>query len=196
MVDGDIDAILKQAGIRPDIADAVMQIDELLQHWRRRSAKRELGIRALEDLKSDLDLLQFDVLVAIRGPQTRTCEAGSETMVATVAERLNIDPSRASRLVSDIVDRGYAKRAVSQADARRTIIELTDKGRDLVDAVRSYKFLVMGDYLSSWSSDELRVFVPLLQKFANWHESIEPTASKFAADIADIAKSLESRHKR
>src|SRR5690606_40601178 len=44
-----------------------------------------------------------------------------ETMVATVAERLGIDPSRASRLVSEMVEAGYARRAVSQADARRKI---------------------------------------------------------------------------
>ena len=121
---------------------------------------------------------------------------GTETMVATVAERLNIDPSRASRVVSEMVELGYARRAVSQTDARRTIIELTDAGRTIVEAVRAYKFLIMGDFLNSWAPEDLAAFMPLLRKFGHWSENSEQAADKFADDIALLAQQIAANRKQ
>jgi len=193
----DINTLLQKAGIAPDTVDAVVAIDALLQHWRRRAMKRELGQRALIDLKIGIDLAQLDVLVAIEAPVDQFVEAATgETMVATVADRLAIDPSRASRVVSEMVEAGYARRAVSQADARRTIIELTDAGRAVVEAVRAYKFLIMGDYLSSWAPEELASFTPMLRRFGKWSEHTDQAAEKFADDIALLARQIEASGRR
>jgi hypothetical protein len=68
----------------------------------------------------DLDIARLDVLTAILAPGGEfESEADEEPMVGTIASRLGIDPSRASRLVSDLIASGYARRAVSQRDARR-----------------------------------------------------------------------------
>ena len=187
----ELNALLLKAGIAPETAEAVMDIDALMQKWRRRAMKRELGNRALVDLRIGIDLAQLDVLFAIDGPSSEfDGEAAGETMVATVAERLNIDPSRASRLVSDLVEQGFARRAVSQADARRAIIELTAKGKAVVDAVRAYKYLIMGDFLGSWKKTEVDAFVPLLKRFGSWMDSIEPATEKHSAEIAAIAETI------
>jgi DNA-binding MarR family transcriptional regulator len=185
----EINAVLLQAGLDAQTAEAVMEIDALMQKWRRRAQKRELGQRALIHLKIELDLAQLDVLFAIAGP-TGPGEAQGETMVATVADRINIDPSRASRLVSEMVDLGYARRAVSQADARRTIIELTERGLAVVEAVRAYKFIVMGDFLAEWRAEDIAVFVPLLKRFGTWMDSIDPAAEKHAAEISALAEGI------
>ncbi|WEJ57418.1 MarR family transcriptional regulator [Devosia sp. FJ2-5-3] len=187
-----INALLEKAGISPETTDVVLTVDALLQRWRRRAMRREMGHKALIDLKAGIDLAQLDVLIAIEGPTPEFGEASGETMIATVAERLGIDPSRASRVVSEMVERGFARRAVSQADARRTIIELTERGRALVDAVRAYKFLVMGDFFSGWSAEDLAVFVPLLQRFASWNEGMGRSAEKFADDIEELSKSIQA----
>lgn len=187
-----INALLEKAGISSETSDVVLAVDALLQKWRRRAMRRELGHKALVDLKAGIDLAQLDVLIAIEGPEPEFGESAGETMVATVAERLGIDPSRASRVVSEMVERGFARRAVSQADARRTIIELTNSGRALVSAVRAYKFLVMGDFFSQWSDEDLAVFVPLLQRFASWSEGVDQAAEKFADDIEELSKSIEA----
>ncbi len=179
----EFNALLRKAGIEASTAQAVMDIDGMLQQWRRRAMKRELGQRALVDLRIGIDLAQFDVLIAIEGPEPEFGDVQGETMVASVAERLNIDPSRASRLVSEMVEQGFARRAVSQADARRTIIELTDQGLAVVDAVRAYKYLIMGDFLGNWSREELANFVPLLKRFANWTDGIDSSVEKYAAEI-------------
>ncbi|PXA98744.1 MarR family transcriptional regulator [Nostoc sp. 3335mG] len=178
--------LLVKAGIDPDTAGAVMEIDALMMKWRRRAMRRELGHRALRQLKLDLDLPEFDALTAIEGPHEPGEERG-ETMVSTVADRLNIDPSRASRMVSELVEKGYARRAVSQADARRTIIELSARGRAVVDAVSAYKYLIMGDFLGGWDRAELAAFVPLLRRFSNWMDGIDPTTEKYSDDIAGLA---------
>lgn len=188
-------ALLRQAGIATATAEAVMDIDGLMQKWRRRAMKRELGHRALLDLKVGIDLAQLDVLTAIDAPAPEFGESQGETMVATVAERLNIDPSRASRLVSEMVDQGFARRAVSQADARRTIIELTERGRVVVDAVRAYKFLIMGDFLSEWDATELAAFVPLLKRFGTWMDGIDPATEKHAGEIEALAKDINKAGK-
>lgn len=185
----EMNAVLLQAGHDAATAEAVLEIDALMQKWRRRAQKRELGHRALAHLKIELDLAQLDVLFAIEG-RAELGETRGETMVATVAERLNIDPSRASRLVSEMVDQGYARRAVSQADARRTIIELTERGRAVVEAVRAYKFLVMGDFLAEWSPDDLAAFVPLLKRFGTWMDGIDPASEKHADEIGALAEGI------
>lgn len=183
----ELNALLENAGIDAATAQAVMDIDGMLQQWRRRAMKRELGQRALLDLRIGIDLAQFDVLVAIAGPAPEFGDVQGETMVASVAERLNIDPSRASRLVSEMVEQGFARRAVSQADARRTIIELTDQGRAVVEAVHAYKYLIMGDFLGTWPAEDVAAFVPLLKRFARWSDDIDAAAAKYAAEIAALS---------
>jgi DNA-binding PadR family transcriptional regulator len=91
-----------------------------------------------------------------------------------------------------MVEEGFARRAVSQADARRTIIELTERGRAVVDAVRAYKFLIMGDFLAQWEAEELATFVPLLKRFGTWMDGIEPSTERHADEIAALAKGIEA----
>ncbi len=185
-----LSGLLHEAGIDDATAAAVVEIDALLQNWRRRALKRELGHRALADLRIGLDLAQLDVLFAIEGATEEFGDQIGETMVATVAERLAIDPSRASRLVAELVELGFARRAVSQADARRTIIVLTARGSAVVNAVRAYKLLVMGDFLSGWDRAELAAFIPSLRRFGQWTRDIEASASRFEDEIAGLAETI------
>lgn len=185
--------LMAKAGIDAETAEAAMDIDWLMQKWRRRVSKRELGMRALIDLRIDLELAQLDVLTAIAGHRDETEGGPAETMVSTVAERLNIDPSRASRMVSDLVEHGYARRAVSQADARRTIIELSERGEAVIDAVRAYKFLIMGDFLAEWDKAELAAFIPLMKRFSTWMDGIGPATEKHAAEIEALAEGLVTK---
>ena len=186
----EINALLQRAGVTAETTAAVMDIDGMLQHWRRRAMKRELGNRALIDLKIDIDLAQLDVLSAIAGPAPEFGDSQGETMVGTVADRLAIDPSRASRLVSEMVDRGFARRAVSQADARRTIIELTAQGEAVVGAVRAYKYLILGDFLGTWSPEDIAAFVPLLKRFSRWTDGIDAVTDRHGPEIDELIEAI------
>ncbi|MBP0483860.1 MarR family winged helix-turn-helix transcriptional regulator [Sagittula salina] len=182
---------LAPAGIDPEHAQASLEIDAILQVWRRRVFKRELGYRALSELGLPVDLAQLDVLMAVWAPANEfgeDCER--ETMVSTVAQRLNIDPSRASRMTSDLIGRGLLQRAVSQADARRTVLELTEDGTRIVEAVRTYKFLVLGSYLQNWTTEEIATFIPLLDRFSAWSDSAACPGALVTEEIAKLRDTL------
>ncbi len=183
----EVTSLLAEAGIGPDAIDGVMRIDAKLQAWRRQAAKRELGQKALKVLGAGIDLAQLDVLVAIDAPANEFGQTTGETMVNTIAERLAIDPSRASRLVAEMVEAGYAVRIASQADARRTLVELTDAGRAIVDGVRAYKFLLMGSLFDTWSREEIDALVSLLGRFMTFSENAEERESAYADRISALA---------
>ncbi len=179
---------LASAGISPASIAAVMRIDELMQAWRRRMTKRELGQKAIKALGIGLDLAQVDVLMAVAAPAGG--DAG-EVMVQTVAERLAIDPSRASRLVAEVVEAGYARRVASQGDARRTLLELTVSGEAVVNGVRMFKYLHLGDFLDGWTPAELATFVPLLERFSDWSDRNPQDPHRFDAELTDLAARID-----
>lgn len=90
-----------------------------------------------------------------------------EMTVGVVAERLDVDPSTASRLVADTVRAGYLSQSLSPSDGRRTLLALTDTGRVLLADVRQYQRDVLTQYTADWSDEERREFARLLTKFAD-----------------------------
>ena len=190
--DEDLKRQLSRAGIDETLSRSALELDAIMQHWRRRVIKRELGQRALASLGLDLDLPLLDVLMVVSSPANEFGgDASCEIMVSTVAARLGIDPSRASRLTSETIRLGLVRRAVSQQDARRAVLELTDEGSRIVQAVRRYKFLILGNFLKSWNDAELRAFIPLLERFSAWSEASEDPTGQIATEIARLRESLE-----
>jgi DNA-binding MarR family transcriptional regulator len=159
--------IAEAHGMSPDAASALASIDEVMNHIRRSIMKRDFGRKVLRLLDSDLEVVHMDVLAAV-GHENPDAPAGEEITVGLVAERLAIDPSRASRLVADVVERGYVRRVASQADSRRICLELTGKGRAFVQAVRETKWRVFSASLAKWDETELITFARLLDRFSNW----------------------------
>ncbi|QOL81168.1 MarR family winged helix-turn-helix transcriptional regulator [Pseudooceanicola spongiae] len=183
---------LAHAGIPAAVTDQALAIDAILQQWRRRVGKRELGRMALAELGLDIDLPKLDVLIATWAPSNEFGADKGETMVSTIATRLCIDPSRASRLVSELINQGLLARGVSQQDARRTIVELTEKGLATVDAVRTIKFLILGDYLKGWTEAEIDTFLPLLERFSSWsEEAADKGQTLLAPTIAELRAKLQ-----
>jgi len=60
----------------------------------------------------------------------------------------------------------------------------------VIDAVRAYKFLIMGDFLSDWDQADLKLFVPLLRRFARWMDGIEGTTQRHGAELARLAEGI------
>ena len=127
--DADLARRLVAQGLDGEAVRAALALEGVIQRWRRLAMRRLPERRAIEALGLDLDVARLDVLTAILAPEVGFEDGtGEEPMVATVAARLGIDPSRASRLVADVIASGHARRAVSQRDARRAIVELTESG--------------------------------------------------------------------
>lgn len=183
---------LDQLGVEGDIAHRALALDAVLQRWRRRAViKRELGVRAIQELNLAMELAELDALVAVWRPANEFGdEPDGETTVGSVASRLAIDPSRASRLTSELIRKGLVERGVSQQDARRAILKVSAQGEQIIQAVRTFKFLTLGHFLKSWTEEEIDTFLPLLERFSNWSEAPDDPKGRVATEIAALRESL------
>ena len=101
-------AVLDGFGVSEGVTQHALELDAILQAWRRRMQKRELGQMALAELGLPLDLPKLDVMVAIWAPSNEFGSTGQEeTMVATIAARAR----RASSEPLGLCNRARARRA-------------------------------------------------------------------------------------
>jgi DNA-binding MarR family transcriptional regulator len=95
-------------------------------------------------------------------------EQGPRT-VSEVAGAVGVDQPRASRLVAEAVDRGFARRVVDPSDARRAIVELTTAGREFLHSAHRTRRSVVESALAGFSAEESAQFSELLERFvAAW----------------------------
>ncbi|MEU3053907.1 MarR family winged helix-turn-helix transcriptional regulator [Streptomyces griseus] len=92
---------------------------------------------------------------------------GQEITVGVVAERLVVDPSVASRMVTDCISAGYLIRAASQQDGRRTILQMTDEGLAMLAAFRRHQRAAFEFITQDWPDDERRQLARLLIKYVD-----------------------------
>ncbi|WP_433113491.1 MarR family winged helix-turn-helix transcriptional regulator [Micromonospora sp. CA-246542] len=92
---------------------------------------------------------------------------GEEVTVGVIAERLSIDPSAASRLVSDCIIEGYLLRTASQVDGRRTILQLTAAGRQMLTDFRRHQRSAYEHITRDWPDHERLEFARLLIKYVD-----------------------------
>ncbi|HEV8653845.1 MAG TPA: MarR family winged helix-turn-helix transcriptional regulator [Actinomycetes bacterium] len=131
---------------------------------RRSQTRRTLGRRLTRDLGHPIGLAHVGVVDAVEeGPD----HPGQEVTVGAVAERLGIDPSRASRLVADAIQAGYVLRVASQTDGRRIRLELTDPGRELARTVHRHRQAFFADLTHDWTEQERADFARLLTRFTD-----------------------------
>jgi DNA-binding MarR family transcriptional regulator len=179
--DQDMVQLAKASGLSDQAAQAVASIDAIMARLRRNILRRDFGRRLLAEVDPSLDIAHFDVIGAISHNPNWGSTNGEEVTVGLIAERLAIDPSRASRVVAEVVDRGYARRVASQSDARRICLELTRKGDRFVEAVRQSKWDLFARALGQWEERDLVAFAALFERFSSW-----------TSDTSVIAESAEA----
>lgn len=183
--DQELVALARTRGLSEQAARAVAAIDGVMARIRRNIMRREFGRVVLAQIAPDLEVAHMDVISAIG---LRAEGDPEEVTVGLIAERLGIDPSRASRVSADVVDRGFARRVASQQDARRICLELTPKGRRFVDAIRQSKMGLFTSALGQWQESELIVFANLLDRFSTWAtdaNALSETAAEVRALLAE-----------
>jgi DNA-binding MarR family transcriptional regulator len=92
---------------------------------------------------------------------------GEQPSVGKVAERLGIDPSRASRMVAGAIRAGFVKRIASQLDGRQTHLGLTNDGRKALATVRRFRIMFFSKLTANWSDRDCAEFAKLLIRFTN-----------------------------
>lgn len=144
--------------------EALLAIDRAMVRIRRSQTRRTLGRLMQQELKPPVNLAHSFVVDAL---DEANGVAGDEPSVGGVAERLGIDPSRASRMVAGAIRAGYVKRVPSQADGRRSSLELTASGRKLLLTARRFRTQFFGKIMAGWSEQECTEFARLMTKFTD-----------------------------
>ncbi|WP_131740336.1 MarR family winged helix-turn-helix transcriptional regulator [Actinomadura roseirufa] len=93
--------------------------------------------------------------------------AAFEVTVGAVAERLEVDPSTASRLVGHAIDAGLVSRRPSPVDARRANLGLTEAGRRVKRVADRFRRAYLDELMAGWPDEERATFARLLTRFAD-----------------------------
>jgi DNA-binding MarR family transcriptional regulator len=92
-----------------------------------------------------------------------------ESTVGQLAAHERVQPPSMTRTVSWLVEEGYAVRRPSETDGRSTLVEISDKGRNILLADRRRRDAWLARQLKDLSPEErelLRGIVPLIEKLA------------------------------
>jgi DNA-binding MarR family transcriptional regulator len=138
--------------------DDLTAIELAMNRIRRSQTRHSLSRRH----GADVDHAVFGVVDAVdQGPAA----GADEVSVREVADRLGIDPSRASRLASAAIDAGLVRRIASQVDGRRTGLVLTEDGVAAVETAHRVRQAYYDELMAGWSAADRAEFARLLVRF-------------------------------
>ena len=159
---------LEGAGFSPDAALALLSLDAEHFLYVRRVMKGDIPQGLMAELGAGLDVTLFHALSAIlRIQHGYGRPAPQEVTVGLLAEEMNIDPSRASRIASDLVERGYVARAVSQEDGRRSVLVTTEAALGLMRAFLQAKWARTMKLFASWPEEDIVTFARLFARYSD-----------------------------
>ncbi|MEU7023881.1 MarR family winged helix-turn-helix transcriptional regulator [Streptomyces sp. NPDC046203] len=139
------------------------------------SRLRRTAALSVEKQVSRKDMTRTLVLNVVQdGPE----HEGQEITVGVVGERLAVDPSVASRMVSDCISAGYLIRAASQRDGRRTILQLTEEGYEMLARLRAHQRAAFERITRDWPTEERLEFARLLIKYVDSIGELQSEALK------------------
>ena len=156
----------EKAGLPREAADSLIGIDASVFAWRRRTLKGEMSRRILSELDIDIEQAEFEALTAVARLSIGIGGAPpSEVTIGDIAEELDIDPSRASRLVSALVQKGYLRREIAQNDARRSVLSPTEASGTLFERFMALKWRIVFAAFKGWSRRDIEAFERLLSRY-------------------------------
>ncbi|MET9414896.1 MarR family winged helix-turn-helix transcriptional regulator [Streptomyces klenkii] len=89
-----------------------------------------------------------------------------------MARHLGVDPSVASRMVSDCISAGYLIRAASQQDGRRTVLNLSPEGRELMARFTRHQRSAFECITAEWTEHERLEFARLMLKYVDSQDAL------------------------
>ncbi|TNM65781.1 winged helix-turn-helix transcriptional regulator [Aliirhizobium smilacinae] len=142
----------------------IARISEIMGRMRLMIGRRVISRTVIDDIAPSLEISHLDVLDAMR-------RIDGEVTVGAIADAMRLDPSRGSRLVTELVTQGILKRDASQMDGRRSILVRTEMGDRLLKEIHATKRRLLASMLDGWTEDELSAFAVLFDKFVSRFEN-------------------------
>lgn len=158
--------LLEGKGFSPAAIEALLRFDASNFQWRRMWEKEEFSTKVLASLTDPLEpaLVQGLMSIARISIGLGRPEPMQPT-IGMVAEVMALDPSRASRIVSELVVRGYVERGVAQDDARKSVLHITPKGKNFMAEFSASKWMLMAQVFETWGEDDVAAFSALFERF-------------------------------
>lgn len=113
-------------------------------------------------LKHDITLGQFAVMEALYSK--------GRLSTGEVMEKILSTSGNIPVIVKNLEKDGFITRKQDEADKRRFILDLTDKGKDLMDEIVPENLKFMDELISLWDDDEKEELIILMNKFRRKYE--------------------------
>ncbi|MFC4062051.1 MarR family winged helix-turn-helix transcriptional regulator [Planomonospora corallina] len=116
-----------------------------------------IAARSLGAVEDRVTLPQFRMLVVLA--------THGETKLVTLAERLGVNPSTATRMAERLAAAGLVAREVNPHNRRESLIRLTPAGRRTVDEVTARRYEEITAIVSRMSPGQCRALVSAMTAF-------------------------------
>lgn len=113
-------------------------------------------------LKHDLTLGQFAVMEALYSK--------GRLSTGEVMEKILTTSGNIPVIVKNLEKDGFITREQDESDKRRFILDLTEKGKDLMDEIVPKNLKFMDELISLWDDDEKEELIILMNKFRRKYE--------------------------
>lgn len=113
-------------------------------------------------LKHDITLGQFAVMEALYSK--------GRLSTGEVMEKILSTSGNIPVIVKNLEKDGFITRKQDESDKRRFILDLTDKGKDLMDEIVPENLKFMDELISLWDDDEKEELIILMNKFRRKYE--------------------------
>jgi DNA-binding MarR family transcriptional regulator len=95
---------------------------------------------------------------------------GEPKTMKQIAETLGVAVSTPTRTIDRLLEKGFVNRAVGEKDRRQLLIELTPKGKELLEDIDKENLEITRKMLKGLSDEEIETFKKILSKIS---ENIE-----------------------
>lgn len=140
------------------------KISDVLGRLRVLIGRRVISRIAIANVAPGIELSAIDVLGLVTSDAQNPSQ-GQGATVGTVAQGMRIDPSRASRLVSQMVENNLLARVASPGDARSCLLVRTELGQRLHQEMLQVKRQLIDGVLEDWSPNEIETFAGQFERF-------------------------------
>lgn len=113
-------------------------------------------------LKHNLTLGQFAVMEALYSK--------GRLSTGEVMEKILSTSGNIPVIVKNLEKDGFITREQDESDKRRFILDLTDKGKDLMDEIVPENLKFMDELISLWDDDDKEELIILMNKFRRKYE--------------------------
>ncbi|WP_321364165.1 MarR family winged helix-turn-helix transcriptional regulator [uncultured Celeribacter sp.] len=155
-------------GFSDPAVTALLDLDLSLFQWRRMAEKGEFKGKVIAGMSEALEPALLQGLLSVAQISAGLGRDRPEPpTIGMVAEVMAVDPSRASRIVSELVSRGYVARQAVQEDARKSVLVMTPKSKTLLGEFTLSKWRIMAQVFAGWSGEDISDFSRLFARYVS-----------------------------